>query len=63
MTLLLTIGLFSTTLPKYCQHEQDGHLAWDLMINEFDVHISMLARGLAGLCMKKGNQVGLVMGH
>jgi long-subunit acyl-CoA synthetase (AMP-forming) len=39
----------------------ERHLAWDF--NEFDSHISALARGLVGLGVNKGDRVGVIMGN
>lgn len=36
-------------------------LAWDF--DEFNIHISALARGLVGLGVAKGDRVGVVMGN
>ncbi|KAF8627091.1 hypothetical protein AX15_004550 [Amanita polypyramis BW_CC] len=37
------------------------HLAWDF--EEFERHISGLARGLVGMGVKKGDRVGIIMGN
>ncbi|KAF8627090.1 hypothetical protein AX15_004549 [Amanita polypyramis BW_CC] len=37
------------------------HLAWDF--EEFERHISALARGLIGMGVKKGDRVGVIMGN